>query len=48
LKGGASFDFNERTTDIYKKVDGTWRVMHEHNSVPVDIITGKADLLSTP
>jgi ketosteroid isomerase-like protein len=48
LKGGASFDFNERTTDIYKKVDGVWRVMHEHNSVPVDIITGKADLLNTP
>jgi len=48
LKGGGSFDFRERSTDIYQKVDGVWRVMHEHNSVPVNVITGQADLLSTP
>jgi len=48
IKGSGSFDFRERSTDIYQKVDGVWRVMHEHNSVPVNVMTGQADLLSTP
>jgi ketosteroid isomerase-like protein len=48
MKDGKSFHFRERSTDLWKKVDGKWRVMHEHNSVPVDVITGVADLESKP
>jgi len=48
LKNGSSFDFRERATDVWKKVKGEWKVMHEHNSVPVDVMTGKADLTVAP
>jgi ketosteroid isomerase-like protein len=48
LKDGKSYHFRERSTDIWKKVGGRWRVMHEHNSVPVDVITGTPDLESKP
>jgi len=48
LKDGKSFHFRERSTDIWKKVDGKWRIMHEHNSVPVDVMSGLADLGSKP
>jgi uncharacterized protein (TIGR02246 family) len=37
-----------RTTDIYRKIDGKWLVVHEHNSVPADLSTAKADLNSKP
>jgi len=47
-KDGKTFDFHERSTDVWKKVHGKWRVMHEHNSVPVNVITGMADLESVP
>jgi len=48
MKDGKTFDFRERSTDIWKKVNGKWRVMHEHNSVPANVITGIADLKSEP
>jgi ketosteroid isomerase-like protein len=48
LKDGKSYQFRERSTDIWKKVGGQWRVMHEHNSVPVDVITGVADMEAKP
>jgi ketosteroid isomerase-like protein len=48
LKDGRSFRFRERSTDVWQKVKGRWRVIHEHNSVPVDVITGAADLESKP
>jgi hypothetical protein len=35
-----------RTTDCVRKVKGKWLIVHEHNSVPVDPATGKADLMS--
>jgi uncharacterized protein (TIGR02246 family) len=35
-----------RLTDVYRKSGGHWRIVHEHVSVPVDVTTGKADLLS--
>jgi len=31
-----------RATDIYRKIDGKWLIVHEHVSVPVDLMTGKA------
>jgi ketosteroid isomerase-like protein len=37
-----------RTTDCLKKIKGKWLIVHEHNSVPVDLATGKGDLLSKP
>jgi uncharacterized protein (TIGR02246 family) len=36
-----------RVTDVYRKqADGKWLIVHEHVSVPVDVATGKGDLLS--
>lgn len=37
-----------RVTDVYQKINGRWRIVHEHVSWPVDPITGKADFLSKP
>jgi uncharacterized protein (TIGR02246 family) len=37
-----------RVTDGYRKVDGNWLIAHEHVSVPVDVTTGKPDLMSKP
>jgi len=37
-----------RATDVYKKTDGKWLIVHEHYSVPVDLDTAKADLNSKP
>jgi ketosteroid isomerase-like protein len=37
-----------RTTDAYRKVNGKWLIFHEHNSVPVDMTTAKADMSSKP
>jgi uncharacterized protein (TIGR02246 family) len=47
-KDGKPLDFTVRVTDIYKKVNGKWLAVHEHVSWPVDIATGKADLMSKP
>ncbi len=35
-----------RTTDVYRKMNGKWFIVEEHNSVPVDLETMKPDLLS--
>ena len=35
---------NNRLTWGLRKVDGTWKVVHEHTSAPVDMATGKVDL----
>jgi ketosteroid isomerase-like protein len=48
MKDGNSFSFRERSTNVWKKIGGKWRCLHEHNSVPVDVITGQADLQSKP
>jgi ketosteroid isomerase-like protein len=47
-KNGKKTEFTVRVTDGYKKVNGKWLIAHEHVSFPVDIATGKADLLSKP
>lgn len=46
VKGGAAIDLLVRVTDIWLKLDGRWCVIHEHASLPVDVITGIADLQS--
>jgi ketosteroid isomerase-like protein len=40
---GKIFKFSERLTDVYRKIDGKWRVVQEHGSFPVDLKTGMAD-----
>jgi uncharacterized protein (TIGR02246 family) len=46
LKNGKKMEFTVRVTDGYKKVNGQWLIAHEHVSVPVDIMTAKADMMS--
>ncbi len=41
---GAKIDMWVRTTVCYRKIRGTWIVVHEHESVPFDPETGKASL----
>lgn len=47
-KDGSRVDIAVRVSDVYRKVNGKWYIAQEHVSVPVDIETGKADLLSKP
>ncbi len=35
-----------RCTDVLRKIKGKWLIVQEHNSVPVDMMTGQGDLLS--
>ena len=48
LKGGQKAAFWLRVTDVYHKIGGQWRVVHEHVSVPTNLETGKAALDLTP
>jgi ketosteroid isomerase-like protein len=43
---GKPVDITFRQTDVLRKVDGKWKIVHQHISVPVDMKTGKADLSS--
>ena len=47
-KQGKKLDLTVRVTDVYKKINGNWLVIHEHVSVPVDLDSGKPDLTSKP
>ena len=47
-KDGTPLDLTLRVTDVYRKANGKWLVVHEHVSWPVDLTTGKADLMSKP
>ncbi len=48
FKDGRSVDVTFRSTDVWRRIKGKWLVVHEHNSFPVDIFTGAADLQSKP
>jgi ketosteroid isomerase-like protein len=37
-----------RFTDVLRKFDNRWLIVHEHLSVPVDPVTGQADFQSKP
>ncbi len=41
---GDRLDMWWRCTACYQKIDGTWMLTHEHNSVPFDPATGKASM----
>jgi uncharacterized protein (TIGR02246 family) len=43
-KDGNKLDMWWRSTVCYRKINGKWQVMHEHNSAPFDPETGKASL----
>src|SRR5208282_4348533 len=47
-KSGAKTEMVIRTTDCLKKIAGKWLIVQEHNSFPVDLASGKADLMSKP
>lgn len=47
-KQGKKLDLTVRVTDVYQKIGGQWRIVHEHVSVPVALDTGKPDLSSKP
>jgi len=47
-KDGKPLDLTVRVTDVFRKINGKWLVIHEHVSWPVDLATGKADLSSKP
>ena len=41
---GGQLDMWWRTTLCFRKIDEKWMVTHEHNSVPLDVESGKASL----
>jgi ketosteroid isomerase-like protein len=47
-KDGSKLDLVVRVSDVLRKIDGKWLIVQEHVSVPVDLTTGKPDLLSKP
>jgi ketosteroid isomerase-like protein len=47
-RSGKNIDWTFRVTDCYRKIKGKWLIVHEHYSVPVDLQTAKADLMSKP
>jgi ketosteroid isomerase-like protein len=47
-KDGSRLDVAVRVTDVLRKIKGHWLIVQEHVSVPVDLSTGKADLMSKP
>lgn len=47
-KDGKSTASVVRTTDVLRKRNGKWLIVQEHNSFPVDLATGRADMMSKP
>ena len=47
-KDGSKLNLVVRVSDVLRKINGKWLIVHEHVSVPVDLATGKAVLQSTP
>jgi ketosteroid isomerase-like protein len=43
---GKPFDGTFRQTDVWRKTNGQWNLIHAHLSFPVDMKTGKADMAS--
>jgi ketosteroid isomerase-like protein len=48
MQDGTKMDMTVRITDVFRKVNGKWLVIHEHVSWPVDMTTGKPDFDSKP
>jgi len=43
-KDGKPQEATMRVTDVYHKVNGEWKVIHSHVSVPVDLKTGQGQM----
>jgi ketosteroid isomerase-like protein len=43
---GKPLDMTFRQTDLWRKTNGQWKLVHMHISFPVDLKTGKADMAS--
>jgi ketosteroid isomerase-like protein len=43
---GKPFDMTWRVTDVWRKTNGQWKLIHTHASVPIDMKTGKAEMAS--
>lgn len=48
LHSGEQFDVWLRVTSGLRKIDGEWRIIHDHVSVPIDFETGTAALDLSP
>jgi ketosteroid isomerase-like protein len=46
--GGEKNDFWVRVTVGFRKIDGNWKVTHEHVSMPLDMATMKTSMKSHP
>jgi ketosteroid isomerase-like protein len=44
MTNGREVDMWVRSTVCFRKIDGTWLVIHEHSSVPFDAESGKASV----
>jgi uncharacterized protein (TIGR02246 family) len=40
-KDGKKIDMHWRATQGFQRIDGKWRIVHEHGSVPFDMKSGK-------
>jgi ketosteroid isomerase-like protein len=47
-KNGKAVDMTWRSTNVWRKENGTWKIIQAHYSVPVDMASGKADMQSKP
>jgi uncharacterized protein (TIGR02246 family) len=47
-KNGKATGAVVRVTDVYRRIGGKWLIVQEHVSVPVDLDTGKPDMMSKP
>jgi uncharacterized protein (TIGR02246 family) len=47
-RDGKKLDIWWRSTVCYRQMDDKWMITHEHNSVPVDVESGKASLSLRP
>jgi len=43
---GKPIDVTFRLTDVWRKTNGEWKIIHQHVSYPIDLKTGKADMQS--
>lgn len=48
MTDGGKVDMWVRATVCYRKLNGTWMITHEHNSVPFNVETSKASLELEP
>jgi ketosteroid isomerase-like protein len=43
---GKHVELVARISDVFRKINGRWFIVMEHVSIPVDLLTGRADFLS--